>query len=451
MADTKISALPSGAPAQAGDEYVIARSGANYKLTLTNIAASMPPIGATTPNTGAFTTLSASGAASFADGSASAPAVTNTGDTDTGIYYPAANEVAVTTGGTVAAGFNSNGLFFRNRIINGDMRIAQRGTAAVTTNDAFPVDRFRLSFANSTGAFSAEQSTTAPAGFVNSLKYVTTTADASLGATEYAILHQAVEGTNVSDLAWGSVDARPVTLSFWCRSSVTGTFGGTIRNSAANRSYVFSFAVNSANTWEYKTIAIPGDTSGTWLTTTGVGMYLSIAMGAGTTLSGTAGSWSGSSLVGVTGGVNLIATLNADFYLTGVQLETGSVATPFERRPYGTELMLCQRYYYRMKPASGDAFSMAYASTTTGFVGIGSFPVTMRTSPTALEQSGTAANYAWNGTTSVACSAVPAFSSRSSEFNFQVNYTVASGLTGGHGGSAISDSADAYLGWSAEL
>ena len=134
------------------------------------------------------------------------------------------------------------------------MRIAQRGTAAVTANDAFPVDRFRLSYANSTGAFSAEQSTTAPAGFVNSLKYVTTTADASLGATEYAILYQAIEGTNVSDLAWGSADARPVTLSFWCRSSVTGTFGGTIRNSAANRSYVFSFAVNSANTWEYKTV-----------------------------------------------------------------------------------------------------------------------------------------------------------------------------------------------------
>jgi len=305
--------------------------------------------------TGATLTLSTPQV--FPAGTAAAPSITTTGDTDTGIYFPTANQAAITTGGTVAAAFNSNGLFFRNRIINGDMRIAQRGTAAVTTNDAFPVDRFRLSFANSTGAFSAEQSTTAPAGFVNSLKYVTTTADASLGATEYATLYHAIEGTNVADLAWGSADARSVTLSFWCRSSVTGTFGGTIRNSAGNRSYVFSFVVNSVDTWEYKTIVIPGDTTGTWLTTTNVGMYINVSMGAGATISGTAGSWSASNLIGVTSGVNLIATLNANFYITGVQLETGSVATPFERRPYGTELMLCQRYFEKGSFVSATAIN----------------------------------------------------------------------------------------------
>jgi hypothetical protein len=341
---------------------------------------------------------------------------------------------------------------FRNRIINGDMRIDQRNAgAAVTANDALPVDRFRLSFGNSSGAFSGQQTTTAPAGFVNSLKYTTTTADASLGATEYATLYQVIEGLNVADLAWGTASAATVTLSFWCRSSQTGTFGGALRNSNGTRSYPFSYSISVANTWEQKSVTIAGDTSGTWLTTNGIGVYINWSMGAGSTLSETAGAWAAGNYIGVTDAVNLIATLNADFYITGVQLEAGSVATPFERRDYGRELIMCQRYYYRISPASGDLFSVASAASTTAFAGYGSFPVTMRTSPTALEQSGTAANYAWNGTTSVACNSVPVFSARSSEFNFQVAYTVASGLTAGHAGSAISNNAAAYLAWSAEL
>jgi len=234
---------------------------------------------------------------------------------------------------------------FKNRIINGAMMVAQRGTTAVTTNDSFPVDRFKLSFANSTGAFSAQQTTTAPAGFINSTKYLTTTADASLGATEYAILAQPIEGLNVADLAWGTASAATVTLSFWCRSSTTGTFGGSLRNSAGDRSYPFTFTISVANTWEQKSITIAGDTTGTWLTTNGVGIYVTFAMGAGATLSGTAGAWAGVNYIGATGAVNLIATLNADFYITGVQLEKGSTATSFDYRPYGTELTLCQRYY----------------------------------------------------------------------------------------------------------
>lgn len=487
MADSKISALPSGAPAQAGDEYIVARGGANYKLTLTNIAASMPPIGATTPNsgafttlsasstvsgagfttylasppaiggtapnTGAFTTLSASGAASFADGSASAPAITNTGDTNTGVYFPAADEVAVAAGGSVAAAFNSNGLFFRNRIINGDMRVDQRnaGAAVTPTSSSYTLDRWQAIISQSS-KFSVQQnagSVTPPTGFNNYLG-VTSLSAFSVAAGDYFAIYQQIEGLNVADLGFGTANALTVTISFWVRSSLTGTFGGSLKNSST-RSYPFTYTISSANTWEKKTITIAGDTTGTWPTDTSAGLLLSLGLGAGATFSGTAGAWAGANYVTATGATSVVGTNGATFYITGVQIETGSVATPFERRPYGTELALCQRYYYRMKPASGDAFSMAYASTTTGFVGIGSFPVTMRTSPAALEQSGTAANYAWNGTTSVACSAVPIFSSRTSEYNFLVIYTVASGLTGGHGGSAISDSADAYLGWSAEL
>jgi hypothetical protein len=257
----------------------------------------------------------------------------------------------------------------RNRIINGAMVIDQRNAGvAVTTNDTFPVDRFRLSFANSTGAFSAQQTTTAPAGFVNSLKYTTTTADASLGATEYAILYQAIEGLNIADLGWGTASAKSVTLSFWVRSSVTGTFGGSLRNSAGNRSYPFTYTISAANTWEYETITIAGDTSGTWLTTNGVGIYLSFGMGVGSTLAGTAGAWAAANYIGATGAVNLIATLNADLYITGVQLEKGTQATSFEYRQYGQELALCQRYYQQVAgPNNYRVFGQFY-NTTAGRV-----------------------------------------------------------------------------------
>ena len=263
-----------------------------------------------------------------------------------------ANNYYDASGGSAAqlygVSMRNGGTAFVNRIINGDMRIDQRNAgAAVTTNDALPVDRFRLAFGNSAGAFSGQQTTTAPAGFVNSLKYTTTTADASLGATEYATLYQIIEGLNVADLAWGTASAATVTLSFWCRSSQTGTFGGALRNSNGTRSYPFSYSISVANTWEQKSVTIAGDTSGTWLTTNGIGVYINWSMGAGSTLSGTAGAWAAANYIGATGAVNLIATLNADFYITGVQLEAGTVASPFERRDYGREFDMCRRYYER--------------------------------------------------------------------------------------------------------
>ena len=286
----------------------------------------------------------------------------------------------------------------RNRIINGDCRIDQRNAgAAVTTNDTFPVDRFRLSFANSTGAFSAQQTTTAPAGFVNSLKYTTTTADASLGATEYAILYQAIEGLNIADLGWGTASAKSVTLSFWVRSSVTGTFGGSLRNSAGNRSYPFTYTISAANTWEYETITIAGDTSGTWLTTNGIGVYVSFGMGVGSTLAGTAGAWAAANYIGATGAVNLIATLSADFYITGVQLEKGTQATSFEYRQYQQELALCQRYLpVVVLPASKYQYSGQAMSSTLAYAYI-PLPVSTRVAPTGISASGTTVFTVANG------------------------------------------------------
>jgi hypothetical protein len=370
------------------------------------------------------------------------------------VYFPAADEVAVAAGGSVAAAFNSNGVFFRNRIINGDMRIDQRNAgAAVTTSGAFPVDRFAITN-TSDGAFSAQQDSSVPtgSGFVNSVKVTATTADATLTAAQTLNFSQGVEGTNVADLMWGTASARPVTLSFWVRSSLTGTFGGSLRNNGGARSYPFSYSISVADTWEYKTVTIPGDTSGTWLTTTGLGVQVVFGLGAGPDRSGTAGAWVSANVVAPTGAVSVIGTLNATWYVTGVQLETGSVATPFERRPFGTELMLCQRYYYRMKATGVNAFfGTGLVDTTTNALFITTFPVSMRTAPSALDQTGTATDYrVTTGGANIVCSSVPVFAS-GEVFSVRTQFVVASGLTVGQAMIGRSETSNAYLGWSAEL
>ena len=236
---------------------------------------------------------------------------------------------------------------FVNRIINGDMRIDQRNAGAsvtLTAGGIYTVDRWQ-GVEDTDGGMTAQQDSSAPAGFVNSVKCTTTTADASLTTTQNVQFRQAIEGLNVSDLAWGTADAKTVTISFWVRSSLTGTFGGSLRNSAVNRSYPFTYSISVADTWEQKSVTVAGDTSGTWLTTNGIGVTLTFGLGAGPDRSGTAGAWAGANYTSATGAVSVIGTLNATFYITGVQLEVGSVATPFERRPYGTEWALCQRYY----------------------------------------------------------------------------------------------------------
>jgi hypothetical protein len=368
------------------------------------------------------------------------------------MYFPAANEVAVAAGGSVAAAFNSNGVFFRNRIINGDMRIDQRNAGASVTfdNNVFPVDRFR-GLTNLSSKATAQQSSVVPTGFVNSV-LVTSSSAYSLAAGDYFGIGQRIEGTNISDLGWGTASARAVTLSFWVRSSLTGTFGGALGNSNGTRSYPFTYSISVADTWEYKTITVPGDTSGTWLTTNGSGIQLVIGLGTGTTLSGTAGAWAGANYFSATGAVSVISTNGATFYITGVQLETGSVATPFERRPYGTELALCQRYYYRMKATGVNAFfGTGLVDTTTNALFITTFPVSMRTAPSALDQTGTATDYrVTTGGANIVCSSVPVFAS-GEVFSVRTQFVVASGLTVGQAMIGRSETSNAYLGWSAEL
>ncbi len=354
----------------------------------------------------------------------------------------------------VAAPTNSMG--FRNRIINGDMRIDQRNAGASVsisgTVNTYTLDRWVIRN-DAEGVVSVQQSSTAPTGFNNSLLYTVTTADASLGATQNYSVQQRVEGFNMADFGWGTASAQAVTLSFWVRSSLTGTFGGAISNSAANRSYPFTYTISAANTWELETITIPGDTTGTWLTTNGIGAYLYFATGAGSTVSGTAGAWAGADYRSATGAVNLISTVGATFYITGVQLEAGSVASPFERRDYGRELMMCQRYYYKVNANSaGDMLGTGYCVTTTAATYLATFPTTMRANPTALEQSGTAGDYSTytGNATLTTCNAVPTFAVASTS-NARTACTVASGLTAGQGSFFRAVNTNAFLAWSAEL
>ena len=270
----------------------------------------------------------------------------------------------------------------RNRIINGDMRIDQRNAGASVTvssgSTSYPVDRM-LGYVEtgSSGSFTAQRSTVAPVGFTNSLLLTTATADSSITTSEGYSLQHRVEGFNVADLGWGAAGAQSVTLSFWVRSSLTGTFAGSVTNGSFNRAYVFNFTISAANTFEYKTITIPGDTAGTWNTSNGIGLIAYWSLGAGSSLQQTAGSW-GSFGYATSGAVSPIATSGATFYITGVQLEAGSVATPVERRQYGQEVALCQRYYYSMQSMTNyPAFHYNFSAYTNVIL-----PVTMRTTPT---------------------------------------------------------------------
>jgi hypothetical protein len=289
-------------------------------------------------------------------------------------------ELAIQAGGSTAAAFNTNGLFFRNRIINGDMRIDQRNAGANVTLSGsanYPVDRFVV-YTSSGSSNTGARSTTVPTNFKNSL-LVTVGTGAAPVAASYNQIGQIIEGFNVADLGYGAAGALTTTLSFWVRASITGTYCVALANASTagtRRSYIAEYSISSANTWEYKTVTIAGDTSGTWTTDNGQGLQVWFDIGSGSNYQSTANAWGNGAYFRTSSQTNLIATNGATFYITGVQLETGSVATPFERRPYGTELMLCQRYYQTVSSVPAVAYS-----TTAVFAG-GTFPVPMRASPT---------------------------------------------------------------------
>ena len=344
---------------------------------------------------------------------------------------------------------------FKNRIINGAMVFDQRNAGASVTptaDNTYTLDRWKTRNGGGAGRFSVIQSSTSAANFPTSVLLTVTTTSAPSGVEIYGF-EQDIEGYNITDFGWGTANAQAVTLSFQVRSSLTGTYCISIRNSAADRSYVAEFTINSANTFETKTITVPAITTGTWLSTNGAGLLFLVCLGSGSTREGTAGSWQSSNIVATSNQVDWINTSSATFYITGVQLEKGSTATSFDYRPYGTELTLCQRYYYRDTPpgtgltvgGNGTCISATQANVNC------EFPVPMRDRPTALEQSGTATDYSVGDIGAIACSAVPAFAN-ASVYRSIVTITVASGLTLGFAMRFRAANGTAgYLGWSAEL
>jgi hypothetical protein len=308
-------------------------------------------------------------------------------------YGSVSTDLVVGTNGGKISPENTFG--FRNRLINGAMVIDQRNAGASVTNivgAVYTVDRW-AAVGYVASKFTAQQnagSVTPPLGFTNYLGCTSSSAY-TVGSSEYFGIAQYIEGLNVTDLGWGTANAKTVTLLAWVYSSLTGTFGGSLRNSADNYNYPFSYSIPTANTWTQISITVAGPTTGTWLTTNGVGIRAFFSLGAGATFSGTAGSWtSTSTIVSATGATSVVGTSSATFYITGVQLEVGSNATSFEYRPYGTELALCQRYYeksYNIGTVPGTVASaasitvIAYLSNElNGFT----WQVPKRTTPTVL-------------------------------------------------------------------
>jgi len=304
--------------------------------------------------------------------------------------------------GTSVAGSNigaGNASIMKNRLINGNMVISQRnGTTAtnVTTNAQYTLDRWTSEVSQSS-KFTVTQSTTAPTGFNNSA-LITSSSAYTVGASEIFTFEQRIEAYNTADLGFGTANAKTVTLSFWVQSSLTGTFGGALQSYISNRSYPFSYTISSANTWQQVSITIAGDTTGSWSgASNSGGIVVLFSLGSGSSVSGTAGSWSGTQYFSTTGATSVVGTSGATFYITGVQLEVGSSATGFEYRQYGQELALCQRYYQ----SSYDIGTAAGSATTTGIRGLTyaasgvnagagaiTFQTVMRSSPTIATYDG---------------------------------------------------------------
>jgi hypothetical protein len=369
--------------------------------------------------------------------------------------------MALIINGTDGVQFNDSSLqgaaaspyVLKNRIINGDMRIDQRNAgASVTGNDnIFVVDRWKTR-ASQTSKMTAQQnagSVTPPAGYKNYLG-ITSSSAYSVGASDYFWLAQLIEGFNTADLNWGTANAQTVTLSFWVRSSLTGTFGGCLRDgNGGTAQYPFSYTISAANTWEQKTITVLGPTIGTWQTNSSASIEIVLSLGMGSTYSGTAGSWTASSVFAPTGATSVVGTNGATFYITGVQLEVGSTATPFERRMYGNELALCQRYYYLHVSGTAQFIGTGWMYDASNFACSIHFPVTMRTTPTLSATSGT--NYYSfdrNGGTDSFNSLT--ITRPQTNCTSMYNNTEMSG-TGGSAGMTFTNSASAFIALQAEL
>jgi hypothetical protein len=355
---------------------VLTSQGSGSTPTWTTVSAGLTVTDDTTTNSTRYLTFT-----SATSGSISAINTSSTKLT----YNPStgaigATQVNATTGVFTGSVNTPNTFGFKNRIINGNMVIDQRyaGTATANTINTYTLDRWAV-FQGTTGKLIVQQnagSVTPPLGFSNYLG-ITSQSAYTVGSSEFYLLGQIIEANNVSDLMWGTANAKTATLSFWVYSSLTGTFGGAFQNSAQNYSYPFSYSIPVANTWTQITITVAGPTAGTWLTGNNAGIKVWFGLGCGSSVSGTAGSWSANGYFSATGATSVVGTSGATFYITGVQLETGSQATSFDFIDFGRELIMCQRYYWQGFITAGGCWG---GSSNVPVVGWG-YPVTMRTTP----------------------------------------------------------------------
>jgi hypothetical protein len=314
-----------------------------------------------------------------------------------------AEKMTTESGYSLGAG---NASSFKNRVINGEMDISQRnGTTAVVCADVastYGVDRFSVYKSNASATVTIGQSATAPTGFVNSSIFSVTTGSAPSAANECQFRHT-IEGFNVSDLAFGTASAKTVTVSFWVRSSLTGTFAVAFQNSGSGLSYVSTYVISSANTWEQKTVTFTGPSTGTWLTNNGSGIVCIWDLGGGSNFNATTNTWTAGNVYTTSGTTKVIGTTGATWQITGVQFEVGTVATSFDFRSIGTELALCQRYYWK---STGDTVAVAagvFVTSTVANIYV-KYPQAMRAAPT-FNQSSTWVN---NGASSSNVSAISA-------------------------------------------
>jgi hypothetical protein len=352
--------------------------------------------------------------------------------------------------------YSTNNPTFRNRIINGAMMIDQRNSGSsitLTTNEIYTLDRWKAIISQSS-KFSAQQSSSAPVGFTKSL-VITSLSSYSVLSTDSFNIQQNIEGVNCIDFGFGTANASNITVSFWVKSSLTGSFGGSIVNNDGTRSYPFSYTISSANTWEQKSVIISGDISGTWNTSNETGIAVRFSLGCGSNFNGTVNTWASANYVQPSGATSVVGTSGATFYITGVQLEKGSVATPFEVRSYGTEVALCERYYFQItssNPGTGFPWDSVYtgaigvALSTTDCRSIMPTPVTLRATPSIASSNA----YIFGGVPNASFAVTPAISTVTTN-----NIRLSLGATGLTQGSTyllgFSGSADGYLKISAEL
>jgi hypothetical protein len=359
----------------------------------------------------------------------------------------------------------------RNRIINGAMMIDQRyagvaNTVASSVSNYYVIDRFFHGNIGTTGTYTVQQmngantsasnyesgSVPSSGGFINSMKLTVGTANTATPSAGFTGVYQTIEGLNTYDLSWGTAAAKSITVSFWVKSSITGQFSSAVWNTSGTQTYPMSFTINQANTWQFVTLVIPGSTTGTWLTNNNAGIYFAIFPSLGSAYLSSSTGWT-SNLYGLTGQTNWMATSGNTFYITGLQIEAGTVATPFEFRQYGTELALCQRYYFQFGGSNvyDTPGMVTFWSTTYAYSG-GSltYPVPMRATPTMTTSSGSHWYVNSQGYSPV-CTAVNAYSATPTNTGFQCIFASGGGVGGYCGFLQANNTLSARLYFSADI